>query len=84
MVKIEKEITPLFNSFKRVVERFYSDFTDEELAVILDFTTNCIRVMIVEIDNLMKDNHQYRSPLRTLHRPSAIRIKPISTSDIYR
>jgi DNA-binding MarR family transcriptional regulator len=52
--RIEKEIVPLFNSLQQVVAKLYSDYTHEELATVLDFTTKCIQVMKAQTDSMMK------------------------------
>lgn len=56
MEKIETELVPLFNSLQRVVTKLYSDYTDEELGIILDFTTKCIQVMKAQTDSMMKQD----------------------------
>jgi DNA-binding MarR family transcriptional regulator len=43
--KIEKEIVPFFNSLHDTFAKFYSRFTDEELKLILDFSTQCVNIM---------------------------------------
>ena len=43
--RIEKEIVPFFNSLHHTFVKFYSSFTDEELKLILDFTTKCVNIM---------------------------------------
>lgn len=52
--KIEKEIVPLFNNLQKIMTKAYSDYTHEELEIILDFTNKCILVMAEQTDNLMK------------------------------
>jgi DNA-binding MarR family transcriptional regulator len=54
MNKIEKEIVPLFNTIQKIMTRAYSDYTDKELSIILDFTNKCILVMAEQTNNLMK------------------------------
>jgi DNA-binding MarR family transcriptional regulator len=45
MGKIEKELYPIFNSLQQAMSKIYSDYTNDELGVILDVTSKYNKVM---------------------------------------
>lgn len=52
--KIEEDISPIFSAVQETFVKFYSSFTDDELRLILNYTTRCTQVMMTLTDRMMK------------------------------
>jgi DNA-binding MarR family transcriptional regulator len=58
MQKIEKDIGPIFESLQEIMTKIYSNYSDKELASILDATTKINQIMNERTNDMMKSISQ--------------------------